>query len=159
MRNRVLSENGLRTHLLAFDVGDDVMAILPRFAHDFGVSAASVRAIGGFSEATLAFFDADRKEFVEREINEQCEVVSLLGDIALGDNGGEPAAHVHVALALRSCKMRGGHLIRGIVRPTLELILIETPAYLRRRYDADLGIPMVEVPATERWRPPSGVRH
>jgi uncharacterized protein len=155
MRSRLLNENGVRTHLLVFDEEDEVMAILPRFARDRAIRAASVRAIGGFREATIAFFDIDRKEFAEVIVAEQCEVVSLLGDIALTDD--LPSAHVHAALGLRNGEMRGGHLLRGVVRPTLELVLSESPAFLRKRFDAELGIPLIELPAGERWKPPSGV--
>lgn len=155
MRSRLLNENGVRTHLLVFEGEDEVMEILPRFARDHGVRAASVRAIGGFREATLAFFDCDRKEFAEVQVGEQCEVVSLLGDIALTDD--RPSAHVHAALGLRNGEMRGGHLLRGVVRPTLELVLTESPVYLRKNFDADLGIPVIELSANERWKPPTGV--
>jgi len=155
MRSRLLNENGVRTHLLVFEEEDEVMAILPRFARDNAIRAASVRAIGGFREATIAFFDIDRKEFAEVFVDEQSEVVSLLGDIALTDD--LPSAHVHAALGLRNGEMRGGHLLRGVVRPTLELILSESPAFLRKRFDAGLGIPLIELPAGERWKPPSGV--
>jgi predicted DNA-binding protein with PD1-like motif len=157
MRSRLLNENGIRAHLLAFEPGDEVIAMLERFAHDRRVSAASVRAIGGFSAATLAFFDPHGKVFVEVPVHEQSEVVSLLGDIALTED--LPTAHVHAALGLRSGEMRGGHLIRGIVCPTLELLLTESPAYLRKRFDPELGVPLIEVPSSERWLPPSGVRH
>ncbi|MDX6532608.1 MAG: uncharacterized protein QOF68_352, partial [Gaiellales bacterium] len=126
MRSRLLTENGVRIHVLAFEPGDEVITGLERFAHDHGVTSAAVRAIGGFSGATLAFFDPHRKEFVEVPVHEQSEVVSLLGDIALTDD--VPTAHVHAALGLRSGEMRGGHLIRGLVCPTLELLLTESPA-------------------------------
>jgi predicted DNA-binding protein with PD1-like motif len=35
--------------------------------------------------------------------------------------------------------VRGGHFLKGIVRPTLEVILTETPARLRRKKRDDLG--------------------
>jgi uncharacterized protein len=157
MRSRLLNENGLRTHLLVLDAGDEVIGLVERFAHDHRVSAGTVRAIGGFSEATLAFFDPDRRQLVETIVSEQAEVVSLLGDIALNDE--LPFAHLHVALGLRNGEMRGGHLLRGIVRPTLELVLTESPAYLRRRLDTRLGIPLVDLPEPGGWKPPTGVHH
>jgi uncharacterized protein len=155
MKSRLLNENGGRIHLLVFESGDEVIGILERFARDHRVSAAAVRAIGGFREATLAFFDFDEKRFVEVPVNEQSEVVSLLGDIALTDD--VQTAHVHAALGLRNGEMRGGHLLRAIVRPTLELLLTESPAYLRKRFDPEIGLPLIEVAANERWRPPTGV--
>jgi hypothetical protein len=38
---------------------------------------------------------------------------------------------------------RGGHLIEGYVRPTLELIVDEVPGHLRRRSDPDTGLALI----------------
>jgi hypothetical protein len=39
----------------------------------------------------------------------------------------------------------GGHLLKATVRPTLEVILVEAPAHLRRRKRADLGIALIDL--------------
>ena len=36
----------------------------------------------------------------------------------------------------------GGHLLSGHVRPTLEVIMIESPSYLKRRLDPESGLPL-----------------
>jgi hypothetical protein len=40
---------------------------------------------------------------------------------------------------------RGGHLLEGWARPTLELILSETSVQLRRRYDAASGLALIRL--------------
>ena len=50
-------------------------------------------------------------------VDEQCEVLSAIGDIASGDEG-KASLHVHVVLS--DGTTRGGHLLEGKVRPTLE---------------------------------------
>ena len=77
------------------------------------------------------------------EIGSQCEALSLLGDIATGDNG-KPSVHIHAVLGLRDGTTRGGHFLQGIVQPTLEVIITETPAHLRRRKRPDLGIALID---------------
>ena len=62
-----------------------------------------------------------------------CEVLSLLGDVAVGDEG--PTLHLHTVLGKADGSVVGGHLIEAYVRPTLEVILIQPPSYLRKRKD------------------------
>ena len=41
--------------------------------------------------------------------------------------------------------LSGGHLIAGHVRPTLELVVDEVPAHLRRRYDPESGLALINL--------------
>lgn len=77
---------------------------------------------------------------------EQCEVLSAIGDVAIGDDG-KPSLHVHAVLGLRDGSTKGGHLLDGIVRPTLEVTLVETPGHLRRRKRPELGIALIDLDA------------
>src|SRR5205814_9350423 len=61
-------------------------------------------------------------------VDEQCEVLSLIGDVAEGQDG--PIVHAHVVLGLSDGTTRGGHLLEGLVFPTLEVVVTETPAEL-----------------------------
>ena len=70
--------------------------------------------------------------------------LSLLGDIATGDDG-KPSLHMHAVLGLSDGTTRGGHFLKGIVRPTLEVTIVETPARLRRRKRPELGIALIDL--------------
>jgi predicted DNA-binding protein with PD1-like motif len=74
-------------------------------------------------------------------------VLSAVGDIASDDND-KPSLHVHVVLGLNDGTTRGGHLLEGIVRPTLEVTLVETPAHLRRKKRPELGIALIDLAAS-----------
>ena len=39
----------------------------------------------------------------------------------------------------------GGHLLEAHVRPTLEVLLTESPAHLRRRHDPESGLSLIAV--------------
>jgi hypothetical protein len=82
-------------------------------------TAASLTAIGAFERATIGWFDFEKKTYKKIEVAEQCEVLSAIGDIAVGDDG-KASLHVHVVLGLADDSTRGGHLLEGKVRPTLE---------------------------------------
>src|SRR6185312_1798558 len=101
-------------------------------------------AIGAFERATVGWFDLKRRAYHPIAIEEQCEALSLIGDIALGDDG-QPSLHAHAVLGLRDGSTRGGHLLKAIVRPTLEVTLVETPAPLRRRRRPELGIALIDL--------------
>jgi len=70
-------------------------------------------------------------------------VLSAIGDVAVGDDG-KASLHIHIVLGLSDGSTRGGHLLAGTVRPTLEVVLTEVPATLRRKKRADLGIALID---------------
>lgn len=143
MRWRKLAEaDGLRTFVLVFDKGDDPVEVLPAFATEQGCTGSSFTAVGAVASATLGYFDRDRTEYLKTTVDEQCEVLSLLGDIATKD--GEPAVHAHAVLGRRDLSTVGGHLFAASVWPTLELVLTESPAHLRKRHDPETGLALID---------------
>jgi predicted DNA-binding protein with PD1-like motif len=91
-----------------------------------------------------AGFDVTAKTYKPIVVGEQCEVLRLMGDVAQGDDG-RASLHLHAVLGLQDGSVRGGHLLSGTVRPTLEVIIQETVANLRRKKRADLGIALIDV--------------
>lgn len=140
---QVFEQDGLRTFVLILDPGEKAFATITAFAKAEGLEAASLTAIGAFENATVGWFDLEARTYRPIEVGEQCEALSLLGDIAKGDDG-QPSLHVHCVVGLRDGSTRGGHLLEATVRPTLEVTLVETPAHLRRRKHPDLGIALID---------------
>ena len=136
-----------QVHVVVLDSGEEAFAALTRFAKEANISAASLTAIGAFERATVGWFDMVSKSYRKIEVNEQCEVLSAIGDVAVGDDG-KPSLHVHIVLGLADGSTRGGHLLAGTVRPTLEVVLTEVPAMLRRKKKPDLGIALIDIEAT-----------
>ena len=110
------------------------------------LALARTTSLGAFERATVGWFDIASKSYRKIEVNEQCEVLSAIGDVAVGDDG-KPSLHVHIVLGLADGSTRGGHLLAGTVRPTLEVVLTEVPATLRRKKRADLGIALIDLAA------------
>jgi predicted DNA-binding protein with PD1-like motif len=96
---------------------------------------------------TLGYFDWEKKGHLKNALREQVEVVSLVGDVALAE--GEPSIHAHVVVAKRDGSAWGGHLLEGHVRPTLEVILTESPAHLRKSRDPETGLALIDLEASE----------
>ena len=144
MRSKLIHEHhGEKTFALIFETGDEVMAGLGEFARENGLSAAHLTAIGALSDATLGYFDWEKKDYKKIPVREQVEVLSLIGDVALKD--GEPKVHAHVVVGRSDGTTLGGHLIEARVRPTLEVILTESPAHLRKQVDAESGLALIRL--------------
>lgn len=140
---RIASEGAVDTLVVILDNGEEAFSTLQNYARQEEISAASLTAIGAFASATVGWFDFASKSYKEIEIGEQCEVLSAIGDVAVGDDG-KASLHIHVVLGLSDGSTRGGHLLKGAVDPTLEVVLTETPARLRRRKRPDLGIALID---------------
>jgi predicted DNA-binding protein with PD1-like motif len=146
---KVAGDAGLETRVVVLDSGEEAVAALTTFANDAQLTTASLTAIGAFEKATVGWFDFEKKTYKKIEVGEQCEVLSAIGDLAIGDDG-KASLHVHVVLGLSDGTTRGGHLLAGTVRPTLEVVLIDTPSHLRRKKKPDLGIALIDFEADKR---------
>jgi uncharacterized protein len=142
MRVKKLQENDETTFALIFDKGDEVMDKLTAFAREQRLTAAHFTAIGALSDAMLGYFDRTRKNYTKIQVDEQVEVLSLVGDVAL--EGREPKIHAHIVLGKADGTAHGGHLISAHVWPTLELILTASPGHLRRRSDPETGLALLD---------------
>ena len=130
-----------RTFVLVFDKGDRMMETLQTFAEEQEISAAGFVGLGAFSEATLAFYDRATKEYAPIPVEEQVEVLNVTGNVALYE--GEPRLHVHATLSRPDGTTIGGHLMEGIVWPTLEIRLVDSPGSLERELDEETGLPLL----------------
>jgi predicted DNA-binding protein with PD1-like motif len=145
MKAKVVSSSSSgKVHVLVLDSGMEAFAELTRYANEAGITAASISAIGAFERAVVGWFDVASKTYRKIAVGEQCEVLSALGDFAVGDDG-KASLHAHIVLGLADGSTRGGHLIEGIVRPTLEVVITETEACLRRRKRPELGIALIDL--------------
>uniref|UniRef100_Q026M0 PPC domain-containing protein n=1 Tax=Solibacter usitatus (strain Ellin6076) TaxID=234267 RepID=Q026M0_SOLUE len=129
--------------VLVFDRGDEVVSTLTKFAKENRVAAAHFTAIGAFSDAVIGYFDLEKKDYLKNQVNEQVEVVSLIGDIAL--DKGEPKVHAHVVVGKRNGSAMGGHLLEAHVRPTLELVLQDSGEQLKRKFDPESGLALIDL--------------
>jgi uncharacterized protein len=143
MKAKLLQNRGEKTWVLIFEPGDEVMATLTGFAKEQGLDSSHFTAIGAFERATLAYFDRRRKAYQQIPLDEQVEVLSLIGDIAL--KGEQPMVHAHVVVGRPDGSTRGGHLMQAHVWPTLEVVLTETPKHLRRRHDEESGLALISL--------------
>ncbi|QFZ86830.1 MULTISPECIES: PPC domain-containing DNA-binding protein [Variovorax] len=145
MKSKILNAGPERTIALVFETGDEVMPLLEEFAKTHGLSASRFSAIGALRGAVLGYFDWERKEYERIPVGEQVEVLSLNGDVAL--DGDQPTVHAHAVLGRRDGSTIGGHVLQATVQPTLEVLLVESPGYLRKTCDRESGLALIDIDA------------
>lgn len=143
MRSKQVSDQP-KTFVLIFDTGDEILETLKQFAAEKQLAGSSFKAIGALSHVRMGWFDWEKKEYqTAAEFNEQVELLSLIGDIALKD--GKPQVHAHIVVGRRDGTAHGGHLMEARVRPTCELVLTETPTHLQKQVDPEAGIALIRL--------------
>lgn len=144
MKSKRLNPSGPATYALVFDKGDEVIANLTESARRSHLNGSHFTAAGAFQKPTLGYFDRDRKEYKKIPVDEQVEVLSLIGDVAAKE-GGEHKVHVHVVVGKADGTAHGGQILEATVWPTLEATLTEEPAHLQRRHDAQTGLTLIAI--------------
>lgn len=143
MKSKLINDEREKTFVLVFETGDEVTAGLLDFAKQHKLAAAHFTAIGAFQDLTLGYFDWQRKEYEKIPVREQVEVLSLVGNIVSTEKG--PKLHAHVVVGKRDGSAHGGHLVDAHVRPTLEVMLVESPSHLQRRHDDASGLALIKL--------------
>ncbi len=137
-------EDKPKVFALIFATGDEIAGVLQQFAKERGLGGSSFKAIGALSYAKLGWFNWETKKYEPASVlNEQVELLSLIGDIALKD--GQPQVHAHAVVGRRDGTAHGGHLLEARVRPTCELILTESPTQLQKKFDPESGIALIQI--------------
>jgi predicted DNA-binding protein with PD1-like motif len=116
---------------------------LTTLAADEGIRAAEISGIGAFESAVIGFYDLESQEYDRIPVKEETEVLSLLGNLSVTDEG--PRVHAHVSLGRRDGSGLGGHLFEGRCGATLEIFVREEPGELRRIPDPTAGLPLLEL--------------
>ena len=138
---RVEDSPSRETWVLVFRDGDQVEPEVVRFADEHGIRAAELRGIGGFREATLAYFERQTMQYEPIAVKEQVEVVSLLGNITRFEE--KPKLHAHVVLGRKDGSTLAGHLLAATVWPTLELFVSAYAQPLARTKDPETKLPLL----------------
>jgi predicted DNA-binding protein with PD1-like motif len=148
MRWKLINADPPVTYAIALETNDEAVAGLAEFVRDQAVEAASITAIGAFKRAVLGYFEWQSKQYKKIPVDEQVEVLSLIGDVAVAE--GKPTLHIHAVLGKSDGSVVGGHLLSAEVRPTLEVIITQSPSYLRKAKDPETGLALLAIdPVTQ----------
>jgi uncharacterized protein len=143
MKFRQIDESP-KTFILIFEIGDELAEGLLQFAREQKISAASFKAVGALSSVRLGWFSWESKKYEPSvTLDEQVELLSLIGDLALKDD--EPAVHAHAVIGRKDGTAYGGHLLKAHIRPTCEVVLTESPTLLQKFVDPKSGLALIKL--------------
>jgi uncharacterized protein len=123
MKGELLSTESARTYRVTLGQGDELLAGLSEFANTNHIESGYFTGIGGLLAATLGWGDPATGAFKIINVDQKCELVSLIGNISL--RNGKPFVHAHMVVSLSDGTTRGGHLLDAHVSPFVEVYIVE----------------------------------
>ena len=120
-------------YVLRLELGEEVQEALRQFAKEVDLKAASYQGIGALTQVELAFFCTDLKVYDRHFFEDEYELISLMGNLSAQD--GVIIPHTHVALGDRKFQTYAGHLVRGVVSVTAEIMVTTIDIDLSRKED------------------------
>lgn len=130
--------------IIKLDSGEEIFSTLRQWAAEHKVFSGTFYAIGALARAVLGYFDPQVRDYLKIPIESQTEVVSMLGNLAIGEDK-FPIFHIHVILSFPDGHTVGGHLFEGIVNPTLEITFFPLRTVLLRRFDPNSGLRLLSL--------------
>jgi predicted DNA-binding protein with PD1-like motif len=129
---------------LRLEAGDTVAHRLLTWLARNRIGYATMTGLGAVSSATVAYWNAETREYEHHRLDEQLEIVSLIGNVTIKD--GAPFTHIHVTLGAKDLSIRGGHFIDATVNPNLEIWVRPESAGLERTLDEQSGLYLMDLP-------------
>jgi predicted DNA-binding protein with PD1-like motif len=137
-----LLNSGSKQYAVIFYQGDEAFSGLLEFAEKYHVTSAHFTAIGAIDEATVAWFDPQRKMYKKIPIKGQHEVIGMSGDIALYQ--GKSVVHTHMLVGSPYGTTQGGHVLEAYVSPTLEVMVTVDPVTMQKRFDPATDLTLID---------------
>ena len=120
MQHRIVSSQGeMKLHCIRLKRGEDLMESIRMLCREKNIAAGVVLSgVGCILKGRVR----DASGVTIRDIQENCEIVSLNGTVSA------QRCHIHIALSKEDMSTIGGHLCVGcIVNTTCELVIGELP--------------------------------
>lgn len=116
-------------YLIRLQTGEELIESLKTFCSEHNITGA-VTGLGASSDIELAYYDPEIREYVPKAFNETLyEVTNFTGNVSA------EFAHVHMTIADREYRAYGGHCMKAITGPTLEINLTVTGEFIRIEED------------------------
>lgn len=125
-------------YVVRAEIGEEIQEALRQFAQTVGLKGAFYSGIGTLTQVELAFFRSDTKHYDRRFFDGDYGLISLTGNLSVCEEG-IPILHTHACLGDRLFNTYSGHLVRGVVSITAEIIVVEIDLALSRQEDPILS--------------------
>jgi uncharacterized protein len=126
------------TMFVRIDRGEEILEEMKKAAEAEHVKLATVSALGALSSMAVGVYDVEKKQYFGNEFSGALEIVSLTGTITTM-NGGY-YSHIHLAAADDKGNVFGGHMNKGIVSATCEMVITVIDGTVEREKDDVTGL-------------------
>ena len=93
---------------LRLDPGEELLDRISEVCRRQGVRFGSITGIGAANHVTIGFYNLEKQEYSEKDLDFPMEITSILGDVSRKD--GEVYLHVHINVSDEEGRTFGGHL-------------------------------------------------
>lgn len=125
-------------YVIRLEKDEKVMETLSRFVAERRIGSGWLSGLGAFKNTRLGFYHLAHRRYDERLLQDEMELVSLVGNVAWHE--GKPALHCHVTLGDTDFRAHAGHLFEAEVAVTVEVRLWASPVTVQRRFDDAVGL-------------------
>lgn len=121
--------------------GEELVSEVLAFCDEKNIDAAWVQGLGAADQTELSYYDFEKREYIKKTVNEECELLNLTGNI--GYAGGKRMMHAHVTLGKKDYSTVGGHLHSMRISGTGEVMITKLDAYFEREYEEETGLKLL----------------
>ena len=129
--------------VIRVDKGEEIVTVLKSFVIQNDIKSGLITGIGAVNEVKIGFFDTVNQKYHSKELKEDFEIVSLLGNISRMN--GEPYLHLHINLAGKDYRSFGGHLNHAYVSATCEVLINTINGEINREFSPESGINLFKI--------------
>lgn len=127
-----------QTCIVRLDPGEEILEQIKVLSLREHIRLASVQGLGAVNDFTVGVFDTVTKEYHANHFQGSYEIVSLTGTVNTMD--GEFYCHLHMSAGDGQGRVMGGHLNRGVVSATAELVVTVLPGSVDRAFSQEIGL-------------------
>ncbi len=129
--------------VLRLEKGEEIITTLGKTLRDQKICGGFFFGLGVGKDLELGYFDARKQAYAKKEFNDEYEFTSFLGNISTVNE--ELSIHCHVTITDDDFNAFGGHLFRGTVPATLEIIVFPFSSALTRKKDEATGLNLLDL--------------
>ncbi len=130
------------SYVLRFDRGEEFITSMHDFCTKNNIRAGYFHGIGACHKLELAWYNLQTKKYEAKSIEENLEITSLTGNIALVD--GSVFAHTHGVFGNRELQAVAGHVKSMEISATCEVKLDVFDGSIERVFDEVTGLKLMK---------------
>jgi predicted DNA-binding protein with PD1-like motif len=139
----IFSKLGSSRYVLRLEKGDDIVPTLRTFAAEHGIRAGFFEGIGSLNKAKLGHYDFQTKTYKHETFEDDLEIITLSGNIAV--MGKQIIPHAHATLGRRDFSVIGGHLDEDSLANMVEIGIEKLPGKLVKAKDEEVGLNLLQL--------------